>query len=162
MMGIKNIESLLNDKLDNLYVYTKFVVDGETEFSMNTNSKIKSNILNELCDVIDNLNTKNIILVCRSKREPFTYEHPTEKQIKDIKSKTNKNIKVFYQNPWPEPVPLFVENNTSVIRFGFDEGCKLDNKCMDNEFSVPMEIGEHIFLINKNKSIALNNKKNII
>lgn len=161
-MQIKHIENLLNDKLDNLYVYTRFVVDTETGFSMNTNSKIKSSILNELCIVIDNLNTKNIILVCRSEREPFTHEHPTEKEIKHIKSNTNKNIKVFYQNPWPEPVPLFIESNTSVIRFGFDEGCKLDNKCVDKEFSVPMEIGEHIFLINKNKSIALNSKKNII
>ena len=76
-MQIKHIENLLNDKLDNLYVYTRFVVDIETGFSMNTNSKIKSSILNELCIAIDNLNTKNIILVCRSEREPFTHEHPT-------------------------------------------------------------------------------------
>ena len=36
------------------------VVDIETGFSMNTKSKIKSSILNELCIAIDNLNTKNI------------------------------------------------------------------------------------------------------
>ena len=161
-MEIKHIENLLNDKLDNLYVYTKFVIDSKTGFSMNTNSKIKSNILDKLCIVIDNLGTKNIILICRSEREPFTHEHPTEKEIKHIKNKTNKNIKLFYQNPWPESVPAFVENNTSVIRFGFDEGCKLDKKCMDKDFSVPMEIGEHTFLINKNNSISLNSKKNII
>ena len=30
---------------------------------------------------------------------------------------------VFYQDPWPEPVPKF---NSLVLRFGFDQGCELD------------------------------------
>ena len=79
-----------------------------------------------------------------------------------IKNQTDKNIIIFYQDPWPEPVPSFIEMDTTVIRFGFDEGCELDKKCIDPNFSIAMEDGEYNFLVNKNNSINLNNKKSII
>tara|TARA_Y100000389_G_C17459310_1_gene520475 strand:- start:39 stop:527 length:489 start_codon:yes stop_codon:yes gene_type:complete len=162
MIEIKNIENLLNNKSDNLYVYTRIKLDNTNKFSMNTNSKLDSSIIFQICDFINKLDTENIILVCRSEKEPYTHEHPNKKEIEFIKNKTNKNIKIFFQEPWPEPVPSFIETNTSVIRFGFDEGCMLDMKCVDELFSLQMDMGVYDFLINKNKSIDLNNKRSLI
>ena len=162
MIEIKNIENLLNNKSDNLYVYTRIKLDNTNKFSMNTNSKLDSSIIFQICDFINKLDTENIILVCRSEKEPYTHEHPNKKEIEFIKNKTNKNIKIFFQEPWPEPVPCFIETNTSVIRFGFDEGCMLDMKCVDELFSLQMDMGVYDFLINKNKSIDLNSKRSLI
>jgi len=159
---ISEIEKLLNNKSDNLYVYTQINSDKSNRFLMSTNSEIKDTILHELCIFINNLNTENVILVCRSSKEPFTNEHPFESQLNLIVSQTDKNIIIFYQDPWPEPVPSFIKNNTSVIRFGFDEGCELDKKCIDKDFSIKVKLGEYIYLVNKNNSIRLNKKINII
>ena len=161
-MEIKHIENLLNDKSDNLYVYTRIQSDKNNKFSMNTNCKLDFSSIFKICDFINKLDTQNIILVCRSEKEPYTHQHPSKKEIEFIKNKTNKNIKIFYQEPWPEPVPSFVETNTSVIRFGFDEGCMLDMKCIDPNFSIEMQFSEYNFLINKNKSIDLGGKKELI
>jgi hypothetical protein len=159
---ISEIENLLNNKSDNLYVHTKIKSDKASGFSMNTNFEINDSELSELCTFINTLNTENVILVCRSSKEPFTEEHPPESQLNLIASQTDKNIIIFYQEPWPEPVPSFIEKNTSVIRFGYDEGCELDKKCIDSTFSIKVDVGEYIYLVNKNKSIKLNKKTNII
>ena len=159
---ISEIENLLNNKSDNLYVYIKINSDKTKGFSMNTNSEINDSELPELCTFINTLNTENVILVCRSSKEPFTKEHPSEYQLNFITSRTDKNIIIFYQDPWPEPVPSFIEKNTSIIRFGYDEGCELDKKCIDSAFSIKVDMGQYIYLVNKNKSIKLNNKRSII
>jgi hypothetical protein len=138
------------------------IVRENSEFSMNVNSTISSEILTNIIYFINKLNTKNVILVCRSSNEPFADEHPTQTHLDLIKNQTDKNIIIFYQDPWPEPVPSFIEMDTTVIRFGFDEGCELDKKCIDPNFSIVMEDGEYNFLVNKNNSINLNNKKSII
>lgn len=156
------IQNLLNKKSNNLYVYTKIDISTQTGFSMNVNSAISSEILPNIISFINKLNTKNIILVCRSSNEPFADEYPTQTHLDLIKNQTDKNIIIFYQDPWPEPVPSFIEMDTTVIRFGFDEGCELDKKCIDPNFSIAMEAGEYNFLVNKNNSINLNNKKSII
>lgn len=157
--GYKN---LLNNKSDNLYVYTRITRDATKGFSMNTNFEINDNELPELCTFINTLNTENVILVCRSPKEPFTEEHPSEYQLNLIVSRTDKNIIIFYQDPWPEPVPQFIEKNTSVIRFGYDEGCELDKKCVDSAFSIKVDVGEYFYLVNKNNPIKLNKKTSII
>ena len=159
---ISELQNLLNNKSDNLYVYTKMIVRENSEFSMNVNSTISSEILTNIIYFINKLNTKNVILVCRSSNEPFADEHPAQTHLDLIKNQTDKNIIIFYQDPWPEPVPSFIEMDTTVIRFGFDEGCELDKKCIDPTFSIAMEDGEYNFLVNKNNSINLNNKKSII
>tara|TARA_B100000780_G_C20890873_1_gene354507 strand:+ start:120 stop:656 length:537 start_codon:yes stop_codon:yes gene_type:complete len=174
------IQNLLNGESDNLYVYTKIVIDKDRKFKMETNSAIQGNLLSDLGGFIDKLSTKNIILVCRSSNEPFAEEVPTNKQLSLLEHHINKNddkiknwfpknIKIFFQEPWPEPVPSFfygkgsdVENNTSVIRFGYDEGCELDKKCTDSSFSIEMNVGSYVYLINKNKSINLTKNISLI
>ena len=161
---ISEIENLLNNKSDNLYVHTKIKSDKASGFSMNTNFEINDSELSELCTFINTLNTENVILVCRSSKEPFTKEHPSEYQLNLITSRTDKNIIIFYQDPWPESVPSFIETDTTIIRFGFDEGCELDKKCTDNSQlkSVSLNDGQYPFLINRKNSIDLKNKLSII
>ena len=60
------IQNLLNKKSNNLYVYTKIDISTQTGFSMNVNSTISSEILTNIISFINKLNTKNVILVCRS------------------------------------------------------------------------------------------------
>ena len=160
---ISEIENLLNNKSDRLYVYTLLEIsDGIA--SIHINSKITKDALTKICSFINKLNTKNVILVCRSSKEPFTSEYPTKVHVNLIKNQTDKNIIIFYQDPWPESVPSFIEIDTTIIRFGFDEGCELDKKCIDNSQlkSVSLNDGQYPFLINRKNSIELKNKLSII
>ena len=83
---ISEIENLLNNKSDNLYVHTKIKSDKASGFSMNTNFEINDSELSELCTFINTLNTENVILVCRSSKEPFTSEYPTKVHLNLIKN----------------------------------------------------------------------------
>lgn len=55
---ISELQNLLNNKSDNLYVYTKMIVRENSEFSMNVNSTISSEILTNIIYFINKLNTK--------------------------------------------------------------------------------------------------------
>lgn len=160
---ISELQKLLSNKSDRLYVYTLFRVENSI-CSMHINSKIIKNTLVEICSFINKLKTSNVILVCRSSKEPFTKEYPTSSEVNFIKKNTKKSVKIFYQDPWPEPVPNFVEKDTTIIRFGFDEGCSLDKKCVDGSHLeyVPLRDGEYPFLLNNKNSIELKNKLSII
>lgn len=68
---------------------------------------------------------EDVVFVCRSEKEWNFNKYPKDKQMNIIESDCNKKFTIFYQDPWPSSVPNF-DSNKSIIRFGYDEGCKLD------------------------------------
>ena len=55
----------------------------------------------------------------------------------------------FYQQPWPEPVPMFdLPKNTFTLRFGFDEASEIDKLAVErNEFKIDVEYDGHCVLL---------------
>ena len=82
---------------------------------------------------------------------------PVQKEaLKKIKREIKKELTVFYQNPYPYNVPNF-NNNLTVIRFGYDNGCLLDRMCVSQPKvdTTNLEEGSHYYLISKNKTIYI-------
>ena len=141
--------------LDNLYIYTPVnVTDGLARYSVN--SVINKNSIVELVNVINREVYKKVILVCRSKKEPYTNEFPAKEYIDYIKENSNKEVKIFYQDPIPTPVPNF-PNEYMVIRFGWDSGSEFD-KSISTPKKTTLPNGNNIILYNKNKYINLRQK----
>ena len=141
--------------LDNLYIYTPVnVKDGLAKYSVN--SVINKNSIVELVNVINRESYKKVILVCRSEKEPYTNEFPAKEYIDYIKENSNKEVKIFYQDPFPASVPNF-SNEYMVIRFGWDSGSEFD-KSVSNSHKTDLGEGTNIILYNKNKQINLNRK----
>ena len=144
---------------DNLFIYTPTQVkDGLAKYSINTNITDESII--ELVNVINNENYKSVVLVCRSEEEPHAEKFPTKECIDYIKENSNKEVKIFYQDPYPTPVPNF-SHKYMVIRFGFDAGCEFD-KSLNKLHKTNLEEGSAVILYNKNKQINLKRKKSIL
>lgn len=140
----------------NFYVYVYINVEnGEGVFNINNN--LERNVVEELVDYINEVEYKNVVLICRSEKEQFSEPFPSISEVKFLKEETNKNVKIFYQEPWPAKVPNFIESDeTLFIRFGFDEGCDFDKLCVSSPtFKTKKEDGEYFFLINETNSKLL-------
>ena len=141
--------------LDNLFIYTLAKVNnGLTRYSINsycTESSIK-----ELVSVINKETYKKVVLVCRSEDEPHAEQFPKKEYIEYIKENSNKEVKIFYQDPFPSPVPNF-SNEYMVIRFGYDSGSEFD-KSVSELYKTDLNNGVNTILYNKNKYINLNRK----
>lgn len=141
--------------LDNLFIYTfAKVKDGLTKYSVNNFSTESS--IKELVNVINKENYKKVVLVCRSENEPHTEQFPKKEYLEYIKENSNKEVKIFYQDPFPASVPNF-SNEYMVIRFGWDSGSEFD-KSVSNSHKTDLDEGTNIILYNKNKQINLNRK----
>tara|TARA_B100000927_G_scaffold55005_1_gene41996 strand:- start:617 stop:1060 length:444 start_codon:yes stop_codon:yes gene_type:complete len=141
--------------LDNLFIYTLAKVNnGLTKYSINSSCTESS--IKELVSVINKETYKKVVLVCRSENEPHAEQFPKKEYIEYIKQNSNKEVKIFYQDPFPSVVPNF-SNEYMVIRFGFDSGCEFD-KSVSEVYKTDLNDGVNTILYNKNKYINLNRK----
>ena len=109
----------------NLYTHTCLLIKNG-KVSIRTNYGLDKNAIHIIRNFIYASNYDNIILSVRTDKEPFSSNYPTSDMIRKLlNSRNNKNIVLFNQEPWPEPVPNF-SNSNLVIRFGFDEECEFD------------------------------------
>jgi len=93
------------------------------------------------------LKTKDLL---KKQNEAFNY---LKKELRDIR--------IFYQNPWPDKVPTFSKNKT-VIRFGYDEGCGFDKLTLNKKIKYNYKEGEYFYLVNCNKIIELKSKNYLV
>ena len=158
--NLNDFTTLLKDKSKNLYVYMSTTIVSR-RYEITINAKLPNNVLSEISEFINEVESENVVLICRSEKEQYTHEFPQKEQIEFIKSSTNKKISVFYQNPWPERVPNFIDKDTTFIRFGYDEGCLFDNHIVEKKFESNENDGTNHYLINQNKLIKLKNRKTL-
>jgi hypothetical protein len=160
--GIKNtfIDKILKEKKisfsknKNFYVYVYINVEnGVGVFNINNN--IERTVSLELAKHINKLKYKNVVLICRSDKEQFSEAFPNSAELNYLENNIKRNVKIFYQEPWPSHVPNFIEDNeTLYIRFGYDEGSEFDKLCVnDSNFKTTQADGEYWFLLNN-----INNK----
>ena len=152
--------------LNNLYIFVyadvknklaTYRINDYDEFN-DYSKNISQSSIKQLVNVINNSTHQKIVLVCRSKDEPYTQEFPAQLYLDYIKKNSKKNIKVFYQNPLPAKVPNF-EDDYMIIRFGWDSGCEFDNAVGEDKlFDTELSDGSYTLLYNNNKSINLNKK----
>lgn len=149
----KNIV-LSNNKNFYLYVYID-VEDGIGTFNINNN--FENNISISLTEFINESEYKNVVLIARGNQEQFSTAFPSTNEIKFLKQNIKKNLRIFYQEPWPTPVPEFINDDTTLfIRFGFDEGSDFDKMCVkEPTFKTKKEEGNYFFLLNKKQNILL-------
>lgn len=123
-MIIDNYKKLLKGLPKNLYIFTKVTVkDGKSSHTINAD--IPDSVMRNLLKHINSSNMEDVVFVCRSEKEWNFNKYPKDKQMNIIESDCNKKFTIFYQDPWPSSVPNF-DSNKTIIRFGYDEGCKLD------------------------------------
>ena len=155
MLNVENLNTLLSNKSDNLYVLCSIKVNN-CKGTLSVNAPIPADITSKLCNELNNFDVDRLILVCRSSKEQYTKPFPYPETLNKIKEETNKNLHIFYQNPYPYTVPNF-NNNLTVIRFGYDNGCLLDRMCVSQPEvdATNLEEGSHYYLISKNKTIYI-------
>lgn len=137
------------NKNKNFYVYSYVDVnDGVGIFNVNNN--FEKNVTKKLLEYINKSNYKNVVLICRSEKEQFAEAFPTSVELEYLQNNIEKELTIFYQEPWPSHVPNFVDDKTTLyIRFGFDEGCEFDKLCVNNPtFKTTQDSGDYFFLLN--------------
>tara|TARA_B100000900_G_C20524662_1_gene693665 strand:- start:208 stop:702 length:495 start_codon:yes stop_codon:yes gene_type:complete len=151
----KEISNLNN----NFFIYTYINIEDGVGF-LNVNSNFDLFTAYKLSEVINKTDYENVILIARNEKEQFSEPFPPTQDFKKFIKKLKKNVKVFYQDPWPAKVPSFLDNkNTMIIRFGYDEGCEYDKLCVNNpSFDTTEKEGKYFFLLNKNKSELIHNE----
>ena len=155
MLNVENLNTLLSNKPDNLYVLCSVEVT-ENEGKLSVNAPIPVDITYKLCNQLNNFDIDRLVIVCRSSLEQYTKPFPYPETLKKIKEEVNKEITIFYQNPYPYNVPNF-NNDLTVIRFGYDNGCLLDRMCVSQPKvnTTNLKEGTHYYLISKNKTIYI-------
>ena len=124
-MILENYKEIIKDLSINEYVFTEIEIKND-RYTHHINKKIKDSVFSSVIDFVNKSTLDNIVFICRHPKEWNITEHPTNSQIQIIKKRCSKTYKIFYQDPWPTKVPKFSSDNT-IIRFGYDEGTKIDN-----------------------------------
>ena len=87
----------------------------------------------------------SVVLICRSEKEPQrTDSYPSSILTDQLVNQIKKDTYLFYQNPWPEPVPNFDDSDTMYVQLGYDEGTEFHKSKTINHNGY-----EHVFLTNK-------------
>lgn len=139
--------------------YNLKIKDGKYQLGVNDHNL--SIGVESIVEFINNSKVDNTILSVRGKREPFMLPFPSLEDIEYIKSNSKKNILVFNQEPWPDPIPDFeTDNNAIVIKFGYDEECEIDKEIAAEDIwhtgeELPKQDSELNILLNKNNVITL-------
>lgn len=151
----------------NVYTHTCVIIrDGKIRIQ--TNAGLDKKAVSVINNFINKSEFENIILSVRTSKEPFSDNYPSDNLLRQLlNNRNNKNIVLFNQEPWPEPVPNF-SNSNLVIRFGFDEGCEFDKLQLEeplplSEFGIQADTpkyqnGIYHYLVN-NQEDSINNKK---
>ena len=106
-----------------------------------------------------NKNTYNsVVLIIRNEDEPIfkvrkaeSNGYPPSELVTQLKNQINITTHLFYQNPWPEPVPNFDDSDKMYIQLGFDEG-----NLFHKSEKIKHNGQEYVFLPNK-EIFTLNN-----
>lgn len=102
-------------------------------------------IIKEIVKFINENTYSSVVLICRSEKEPQrTDSYPSSTLIDQLVNQIKKDTYLFYQNPWPEPVPNFDDSNTMYVQLGYDEGSKFHKSKTINHNGY-----EYVFLTNK-------------
>lgn len=151
----------------NVYTHTCVIIkDGNVR--VQTNAGLDKKGVSVINNFINKSQFENIILSVRTSKEPFSDNYPSDNLLRQLlNNRNNKNIVLFNQEPWPEPVPNF-SNSNLVIRFGFDEECAFDKLQLEeplplSEFGIRGDApnyqnGIYHYLVN-NQEDSINNKK---
>lgn len=142
---------------NNFFIFTKVVVKNGF-LKKHINTKIPTNVFESLITFINKSNYDNLVLVCRSQKEPTTDSLPSLENLSKLQE-LKKSYHIFYQNPWPESVPNFSEDKI-VIRFGFDEGSEYDkNIILEKETKTDLSDGDYYYLVSSKDKFEIKTKK---
>lgn len=144
---------------DNLYIICKVIVE-DGMMSLHINSEISNSVVSSIINYVNDSFT-DIVMVFRTEEEPHSNAYPTQEQQLLLLKGVKVEHKVFYQDPWPSNVPNFSKEK-SVVRFGYDEGCKFDTSTLNKKIKTNKSDGEYYYLINNNKNIELKLKNSLI
>lgn len=155
----------------NVYTHTCVIIkDGNVR--MQTNAGLDKKGVSVINNFINKSQFENIILSVRTSKEPFSDNYPSDNLLRQLlNNRNNKNIVLFNQEPWPEPVPNFSKANL-VIRFGFDEECEFDKLQLTepiplSQFGIQVDKpkyqnGTYHYLVNNQEESTDNKKINTI
>ena len=100
---------------------------------------------------------KRLVIFTRTRKE---VGHPTDipsiKTINTLEKLCRDESIHFYnfiQNPYPEPIHNFnLDSDTFVLRFGFDDGCKVDKHAVTKDIveSTERESKKYLLMVTKN------------
>jgi len=143
-------KNIINSIPKNLFVFARI-----KQNKVIPQPKLDSFLINEIGEFINNNIYTKVVLIIRSEREPYrTTGYPSSDLVTELVNKINKETHLFYQQPWPEPVPSFKDEDTMFVQLGFDEGSLLHKskeiKGIGNEYIFLSN--EHMFKLNKKKN----------
>jgi len=155
-------ENLFKEIPNNHFLYGQLLVK-RTELEFVVQASIRDTTSDSIIKIINNNNYNKVVLSVRHGKEPHNFwnppEYPTEETLTKIKEQTNKEVHLFYQDPWPAKVPNFIDDNTMYIQFGYNEGQLLHKNPKFTIEDCGITDMEYVFITNKN-IIKLNNPKN--
>ncbi len=110
----------------------------DNKLHFNFNFFTDDNIVENIAKLINDKNYDRVIVVARSNDEPYTINgFPKSDKLDEFTGLINSEVNVFFQEPWPSPVPNFnLNNNSCVVRFGFDEGLKLNKNNVSKSYPI--------------------------
>lgn len=139
-----------------LHVFTVFnVKNGIGKYTINAG--LDNKLMPILINKLNRVSNDKITLVVRSSREHYTDgPFPHAGQVKQMIDNVKKEVRVFYQEPWPAPVPNLIRKDTVVIRFGYDEGCQFDKEvATGKEYKTDRKDGSYPLLITHDSEVDL-------
>lgn len=139
-----------------VYVYTVLKVeDGIGKYIINDG--LTSKVMPLIVNKINIAKPNKITLVVRSSREHYTEgPFPTVGQLDNLVSNIKKEVRVFYQEPWPAEVPDLQVPDSLVIRFGYNEGCEFDKEVASGAtIKTDRKNGSYPMLLGKDDSVDL-------
>ena len=139
-----------------VYLYTVLKVkDGVGKYIINDG--LTRNVMPLIINKVNIAKPNKVTLVVRSSREHYTEgPFPTVSQLENIVTNIKKEVRVFYQEPWPAEVPDLLVPDSLVIRFGYDEGCEFDKEVASRAtIKTDRKNGDYPMLIGKNDSVDL-------
>jgi len=150
-----NNENLLSDFPDKTYQLC-ILENVENNLKISFNSSNNSLSYKRAAEYINSRKYSRVILVCRHEKEPWASEFPTQKDLSTFIKKLNCKYDIFYQEPWPTPVPNFNLKDTEVvIRFGYDEGLDINKWSIESTLDVTPDYKYQEVLITNSKIINL-------
>lgn len=129
-------KNLLEDFPEKTYQFG-YIRTKENKLQFNFNFFVDDSIIENVAKYLNDKNYTNIVIVARSEKEPFTNAFPKPNKLEQFVDLIDTNTNLFYQEPWPGVVPNFeLDDNSCVVRFGFDEGLSLNTKNVNKNYPI--------------------------
>ena len=135
-LNILKDKNLLKDFPEDTYQFG-YIRTKDSKFQFNFNFFVDDTIIENIAKYLNDKNYSSIVIVARSEKEPFTNAFPKTYKLEQFIDLMDTKTNLFYQEPWPEAVPNFeLENNSCVVRFGFDEGLSLNKENVSKNYPI--------------------------